>query len=535
MATEPRQENPPLGKSFVAGYSAENTAYPILHIKKDPRASNYKTPAIGDPHPEAARYPNHTYQGTVKTESDDRVIWVYEILDGPTISGKVITPEGQIGVLTQQEVVPGTTVTPSALMVSGKVDPLTSGKSVLETVVVPSVFPETQKSASQPTKIPEMFFSSPVTQESSVAAGTDTTPVVGSGGLGVIEQSKQAVTAHKVKTTTVTAPASTGARTGQAYDESLHISVGYTMEVVQGTLPSSLADATPVGPTTWITELKDHEAAQDALDAIYVVSPSIERIQLPDTLVSVDCIWNPTKADSTISIKYGGPEPSEESTVEEQLRGMYGAEFSLTANAAITGDFNVKIKEGFAEPVTVELHSFYLPFTSGGLTKAAILAKINAAISPDEVADWPAYRKESDTIVLTGMEKSVRRVCKILGVYDAVEGDPPVSIGNRVFYIVTDSSSVSSSVKALHLPPTIHGEITVTETGSDTITGKATDFAGHILEAVVTGTLSTSTIAATSMEEFPTGRFLYDVDIKPIEFGYARVMATVVEITEDMV
>lgn len=471
-----------------------------------------------------------------QTRTDERLLsdtFLDETLP-KTITEAVITAEGQVGTKTTTYDTAAQSLAPSASVIEGEITQL-GGISEKIQVEVPSVFPETQKSASQPTKIPEMFFSSPVTQESSVAAGTDTTPAVGSGGLGVIEQSKQAVTAHKVKTTTTTAPASTGTRTGQAYDESLHISVGYTREVVQGTLPSSLADATPVGPTTWITELKDHEAAQDALDALYVVSPSIERIQLPDTLISVECIWNPTKADATMSIQYGGPEPSEESTLEEQLRGMLGAEFSLNANAAITGDFNVKIKEGFAEPVTVELHSFYLPFTSGGLTKAAILAKINAAISPDEVADWPAYRKESDTIVLTGMEKIVRRNCKIIGTYDAVEGDPPVSIGNRVIYIVTDSSSVSSSVKALHLPPTIHGEITITETGSNTITGKVTDFAEHVLEAVVTGTLSTSTIAATSMEEFPTGKFLYDVDIKPIEFGYARVMATVVEITEDMV
>ena len=194
------QENPPLGKSFVSGYASENSSFPILHVKKDPRAQNYKTPALGTIHPETARYPHHVFTGTIKTDTDERVIWVYEILNGPVISGTVITPEGQIGTLTHQEVLPSTTVTPSALMVSGKVEPATSGKSVLETVTVPLVFPENAASIEKPDLIPAKFKGLvPTTTTSAVSAGTAGTPSLATGELS---KSEQQVTVFKKKVST---------------------------------------------------------------------------------------------------------------------------------------------------------------------------------------------------------------------------------------------------------------------------------------------------------------------------------------------
>ena len=81
MATE----YPPLGKSYVLSYSNDDKNFPIIAIKKDPRVDNYRRPDDLSPHPEPSRYPNHRFTSTQPTNTDERVIWIYEILPAPYV------------------------------------------------------------------------------------------------------------------------------------------------------------------------------------------------------------------------------------------------------------------------------------------------------------------------------------------------------------------------------------------------------------------------------------------------------------------
>lgn len=81
MATE----YPPLGKSYVISYANNDRDYPIIGIRKDPRVDNYKIPNDLFPHPDSVRYPNHVFTGANPTNSDERVLWVYEILPSPWV------------------------------------------------------------------------------------------------------------------------------------------------------------------------------------------------------------------------------------------------------------------------------------------------------------------------------------------------------------------------------------------------------------------------------------------------------------------
>jgi hypothetical protein len=81
MATE----YPPLGKSYVLSYSNDDKNYPVIAIKKDPRVDNYRRPDDLSPHPDPSRYPNHRFTSTQPTNTDERVIWIYEILPAPYV------------------------------------------------------------------------------------------------------------------------------------------------------------------------------------------------------------------------------------------------------------------------------------------------------------------------------------------------------------------------------------------------------------------------------------------------------------------
>jgi len=78
-------EYPPLGRSYVISYSNGDKDFPIIAIKKDPRVDNYRRPDDLSPHPDSTRYPNHVFTGTQPTNTDERVIWIYEILPSPWI------------------------------------------------------------------------------------------------------------------------------------------------------------------------------------------------------------------------------------------------------------------------------------------------------------------------------------------------------------------------------------------------------------------------------------------------------------------
>jgi hypothetical protein len=81
MATE----YPPLGKSYVVSYANNDRDFPIIGIRKDPRMDNYKIPEDLSPHPDSVRYPNHVFTGANPTNSDERVLWTYEILPAPWV------------------------------------------------------------------------------------------------------------------------------------------------------------------------------------------------------------------------------------------------------------------------------------------------------------------------------------------------------------------------------------------------------------------------------------------------------------------
>jgi hypothetical protein len=131
MATE----YPPLGKAFVAEYRYGDRGFPVVHIKKDPRVDNYKAPDVGEPCPDK-RFPDHTFTQTLPTNSDERVLWVYEKLDGPIISGKIIDKDGNISTLTRQPVVAGSEVDQGYKVISSAVNPENKALGIKETITV---------------------------------------------------------------------------------------------------------------------------------------------------------------------------------------------------------------------------------------------------------------------------------------------------------------------------------------------------------------------------------------------------------------
>jgi hypothetical protein len=131
---------PPLDKAFVAGYRYDDPAYPLVHIKKDPRITGYKVPSLGSACPDVRQFPNHTFTGTLRSEENDAVvIWTYENIPSSIPAGLEVSSQFGGGVLetTEQVVDPGTTIDGGLKVVSAAVQPDGKGKSIKQTKTLP--------------------------------------------------------------------------------------------------------------------------------------------------------------------------------------------------------------------------------------------------------------------------------------------------------------------------------------------------------------------------------------------------------------
>lgn len=76
---------PPIDRSYVVSYAANDRDYPVIGIKRDPRTAGYKVPEDLSPHPDSKRYPNHVFTGAQPSAGDQIVTHVYEILPAPWV------------------------------------------------------------------------------------------------------------------------------------------------------------------------------------------------------------------------------------------------------------------------------------------------------------------------------------------------------------------------------------------------------------------------------------------------------------------
>lgn len=138
------EENPALGKSYVHGYSLENKDYPIIGVVWNPHMGGYTPSAMGTAHPDTTAYPNHKLTSITPTAADQRVLWLYEILPGPTLTSFNIDPES-LALVTRDVIrVVGGSVTPGVAvgttLVITEEEPVTDyiSNQIVTTISLPS-------------------------------------------------------------------------------------------------------------------------------------------------------------------------------------------------------------------------------------------------------------------------------------------------------------------------------------------------------------------------------------------------------------
>lgn len=316
---------------------------------------------------------------------------------------------------------------------------------------------------------------------------------------------------------------------GSTYDNDLETAVGFTEQVVAA--PADIAAAT-VDAFTEYTPIDEFRALKrviapptDALDAYFVSFPSYTTLDLPNILESIEIVWTNETSEGSQDSDWQGSS----SGVDWSLGGQEGG--SAHSSAVVIPQLNVVIREVWAKKIPTTSHFFFLPMIGGAVTSAAILAAVSASA-------WPVFQPRAISIPLKGMKVAVQASAN--GAASARQGpsnnawDRSTASGTGV-----DLNFVNETV---HLPPTIHGEITLSggNTQSTNVTAQAIAFWEGInfpsinitatKTQTVSGLVSITSIGATTPSSIPTsGLYLIDAKVEPYKYGYARIFAEVLD------
>lgn len=252
--------------------------------------------------------------------------------------------------------------------------------------------------------------------------------------------------------------------------------------------------------------------------------------RLPTTLVSITVGFNSSSGDGTNSQTGDGASEGDYATLTLSVHA------SAQGSASIMPDIQYVTKN----PPRDDLPSIdYLFFLPGNVTQAQILTKVSALASATVLA-MPLFAPQIVNLTLRGQQVSVS------GSADAQQHADISKTNVSLTQTIGEGNSISTggTTRFLQIPETIHSAITLSGTTA-TATAEAVaacsiaggtnwpalSSAGGSIPTTVTGTVTPTTIAATSPAAIPTsGLYMVALVVDPFfAFGFSRIRSTVVD------
>jgi hypothetical protein len=278
---------------------------------------------------------------------------------------------------------------------------------------------------------------------------------------------------------------------GQDYDEELDLVIPYK-QVVADPSNTTISEGkrrrvTPRDVAHSVVQKYNIEDVQAALNEYYWEIPDMINIQLPNRLLSVGVAVNGSGGTSTTTAPSGN---------------TYSV--SNTQKGSVGGTLYYDIEEGFNGVVPTVRAIFFLP--KDGASPDDVLARVRLERNDQTIKFWPNARPKSYQIAIVET-----------GSYQ--ETSQSVSFDST-------SSSVSTggdiSTKIATIPPTIHEDLDIKQTGS---------------LATGSGVISVTPnqLQETEISQFDVGFYIYQINATPYKFSYVRVDALLVDLKEEYV
>lgn len=313
---------------------------------------------------------------------------------------------------------------------------------------------------------------------------------------------------------------------GQELDRESNVAIPYTQQIVrEPVIPTANAEITPINPLQSL--VKTIAVPTSAFDSYHLEYPSRASLYIPARLDGIAVVWNEGYGEGDTDSDFDGIA----SGTSYSLNGSENS--SARSSASLVPSLRITITEFPQQRWPTTTHVYLMSNT--GINTTAILAKIGGGATV-----WPVFKPRAEQIIAMGMKVSVdaQTQCNAGRTYveDRTDSwDQTVGGGTGV-----DVSTVNDVVT---IPPTVHGEITISGDTTKSRKVEAISSVGWIgfggfptisktteKDMTAAGSVTPTTLTATSPSAIPTsGLYLVDVDVRMWKYGYSMVFATVLD------
>ena len=421
---------------------------------------------------------------------------------------------------------------------------LGDGTYVVRTASVGSVFDSKLKTISRPEVLPEQFRANllqvteqEIVEQGSVSvgesslSGNDGEVVDGEEGQeslsdDILEKSEQRIDEYRVRRTTVKRAAS-GIPTlnGQEYEPSINITIPFK-ESITSSGSSIGTEATFVDPLSEKYDLVrkiDIASLKKQLEAILLSFPTRTSLSLPRVLKSVIIKWDGSAENSSFTSDWSGSAVGQSWSISANEAGR------AMATASVSPSFEIDMEEIYANNIPTTSYFFFLPYP---VTLAQILKKVDATA-------WPIFKPRSHVIWATG--KSVK--VSLDGSASASASFSQTSTSSDLNEGLGNGSALSLQTVSVTIPPSIHPDILIAETGTKKFKCKASINIGwsnyNILpsasvkddsEVEIEGSNPTKVLSVKGPTDIPrSGKYLIDSKVEIYQYGFAKIYAEVLD------
>lgn len=260
----------------------------------------------------------------------------------------------------------------------------------------------------------------------------------------------------------------------------------------------------------------------------------VDFIDLPDTLLSVEVVYNKAGSNATHTEEGDGVSAGTSPSL------TLGLNSKSSASASITPDLLFEIRRIEARNIPSMQYLFFMP---DSYSKSELLTKLSG-LAGAAVSSWPRFRPQSHTFVLTGQSLSISADADVQQHVSVSDSDATYTWGEGE----GTSNNWETTTKQIQLPPTIHGVIVVggsgfTDTQDITASAEASwdaetnwpaRAASKSIDGTVTASVTPTALSATQQTSvIPTsGLYLRRVQTEKFDWGHLAVFAEVVNFAD---
>jgi hypothetical protein len=262
---------------------------------------------------------------------------------------------------------------------------------------------------------------------------------------------------------------------------------------------------------------------ENELNSVFLAFPTRTSLSLPRILKRVSINWDSSSDTGSFSSDFAGASQGKSYSLSGDESG------SADGSVSVSPSFEVDIEEIYANNIPTTSYFFFLKYP---VTLSDILARVGGGVSA-----WPVFKPQSHVLSAVGQSATV----SVRGTASASSSGSSENYSTSRTRGSGFGKKKASQTTTITIPPTIHGQIPITNSGSRSSQTSASINIGWTsgfnfpnvtvdrTESIgVNGSGPTTIPTVSGPTDVPrSGLYLIDSRVEIYQYGFARVYAEV--------